>query len=126
MCWQVAVHLDCYRRLKNPIGSWKCEVCEEMSLQPRSPRNQTDGWDRFRVVPQCGLCGGATGAFRKSIDGRWVHAFCAEVNYSFFHGQFHYTKQSVSVPWDVPSHIRELCYYSGCWSQGSHGVKIIW
>lgn len=75
---KVAVHLDCYRRLKNPIGSWKCELCEEMSLQPKSPRNQTDGWDRFRVVTQCGLCGGATGAFRKSTDGQWVHAFCAE------------------------------------------------
>ncbi|XP_073105520.1 uncharacterized protein [Elaeis guineensis] len=75
---KVAVHLDCYRRLKNPIGSWKCEVCEEMSLHPRSPRNQTDGWDRFHAVTQCGLCGGATGAFRKSTDGQWVHAFCAE------------------------------------------------
>ncbi|XP_008776606.1 uncharacterized protein LOC103696693 isoform X2 [Phoenix dactylifera] len=75
---KVAVHLDCYRRLKNPIGSWKCEVCEETSLQPTSPRNQTDGWDRFHVVTQCGLCGGATGAFRKSTDGQWVHAFCAE------------------------------------------------
>ncbi|XP_010908665.1 uncharacterized protein [Elaeis guineensis] len=75
---KVAVHLDCYHRLKNPIGSWQCELCEGMSLQPRSPRNQTDGWDRFCIVTQCGLCGGATGAFRKSTDGQWVHAFCAE------------------------------------------------
>ncbi|XP_026656732.2 uncharacterized protein LOC103696526 isoform X2 [Phoenix dactylifera] len=75
---KVAVHLDCYHRLKNPIGSWKCELCEEMSLHPRSPRNQTDGWDRFCIITCCGLCGGATGAFRKSSDGQWVHAFCAE------------------------------------------------
>ncbi|KAG1366994.1 hypothetical protein COCNU_13G007840 [Cocos nucifera] len=75
---KVAVHLDCYCRLKNPMGSWKCEVCEEMSLHSRSPRNQTDGCDRFHAVTQCGLCGGATGAFRKSTDGQWVHAFCAE------------------------------------------------
>ncbi|EHA8586448.1 hypothetical protein COCNU_scaffold000407G000020 [Cocos nucifera] len=75
---KVAVHLDCYHRLKNPTGSWQCELCEEMSFQPRSPRNQTDGWDRFCIVTQCGLCGGATGAFRKSTDGQWVHAFCAE------------------------------------------------
>ncbi|CAH1416762.1 unnamed protein product [Lactuca virosa] len=30
-----------------------------------------------RVV-ECCLCGGTTGAFRKSTDGQWIHAFCAE------------------------------------------------
>ncbi|URE37853.1 PHD-finger domain containing protein [Musa troglodytarum] len=75
---EVAVHLDCYRRLKNPIGSWKCELCEDMSLPSTSPKSQTDGKGTSAVVAQCGLCGGVTGAFRKSADGQWVHALCAE------------------------------------------------
>ncbi|CAH1436840.1 unnamed protein product [Lactuca virosa] len=29
-------------------------------------------------VAKCCLCGGNTGAFRKSTNGQWVHAFCAE------------------------------------------------
>jgi len=28
---------------------------------------------------QCGLCHGTSGAFRKTVKGQWVHAFCAEV-----------------------------------------------
>ncbi|XP_009417636.2 uncharacterized protein LOC103998002 isoform X2 [Musa acuminata AAA Group] len=75
---KVAVHLDCYRRLRNPIASWKCELCEDLSLPSTSPKSQTDGKDRSAAIAQCGLCGGATGAFRKSADGQWVHALCAE------------------------------------------------
>ncbi|URE37854.1 PHD-finger domain containing protein [Musa troglodytarum] len=86
---KVAVHLDCYRRLKNPIGSWKCELCEDMSLPSTSPKSQTDGKGTSAVVAQCGLCGGVTGAFRKSADGQWVHALCAEwlLESSFRRGQ---------------------------------------
>ncbi|XP_078432751.1 uncharacterized protein LOC144704267 isoform X2 [Wolffia australiana] len=57
---KVPVHLDCYRRPKNPISSWSCEACEESS------------------VAQCGLCGVRAGAFRKASCGRWVHNICAE------------------------------------------------
>lgn len=49
-----------------------------------SPKSQTDGKDRSAAIAQCGLCGGATGAFRKSADGQWVHALCAEVIYLAF------------------------------------------
>lgn len=75
---QVAVHLDCYRKLGTPVGSWQCELCENTSLPSSSPKTETDGKDRCDV-PQCGLCGRISGALRKSADGNWVHAFCAEV-----------------------------------------------
>jgi len=40
-------------------------------------------WEKEKpcFVAECELCGGTAGAFRKSNDGQWVHAFCAEVNY---------------------------------------------
>ncbi|KAI7736134.1 hypothetical protein M8C21_026522, partial [Ambrosia artemisiifolia] len=67
---KVAVHIDCYRSVKDSTGPWFCELCEDL-LSSRS-----------RGVPSrvgdCSLCGGSTGAFRKSTDGQWVHAFCAE------------------------------------------------
>ncbi|XP_076940582.1 uncharacterized protein LOC143609825 isoform X1 [Bidens hawaiensis] len=67
---KVAVHIDCYRSVKDSTGPWFCELCEDLLFS------------RSRGVPsrvgECGLCGGATGAFRKSTDGQWVHAFCAE------------------------------------------------
>ncbi|XP_020275460.1 uncharacterized protein LOC109849974 isoform X2 [Asparagus officinalis] len=75
---KVAVHLDCYRKFKDPVGPWKCELCEEM-LHSGSPRNQTvENRDRSCLVIECGLCGGGYGAFRKATNGQWVHAFCAE------------------------------------------------
>ncbi|KAJ6391591.1 hypothetical protein OIU77_025546 [Salix suchowensis] len=73
---KVAVHLDCYRCVKESTGPWHCESCEEL-LSPRCPGAPANFWDRENGA-ECGLCGGITGAFRKSTDGRWVHAFCAE------------------------------------------------
>ncbi|KAJ0980991.1 hypothetical protein J5N97_009246 [Dioscorea zingiberensis] len=77
---KVAVHLDCYQKLKNPIGSWKCELCEELSHQSRSPGYPTMDSKEMSgaAIADCALCGGGSGAFRKTADGRWVHAFCAE------------------------------------------------
>ncbi|KAJ6798366.1 Uncharacterized protein M6B38_211595 [Iris pallida] len=74
---KVAVHLDCYRKLKDPVGPWKCELCEETS-RSGSPRCQTLDNRERPYVAECLLCGGYTGAFRKSTNGHWVHAFCAE------------------------------------------------
>lgn len=78
---QVAVHLDCYQKLKNPIMSWKCELCEDLASRSRSPSYPT--MDSMEIsgatIADCALCGGGSGAFRKTADGRWVHAFCAEV-----------------------------------------------
>ncbi|WOL20037.1 hypothetical protein Cni_G28839 [Canna indica] len=86
---KVSVHLDCYRRLKHPIGSWKCELCEDTLLPSASPENGTGGRDRNVTAAQCGLCGGVAGAMRKSADGQWVHALCAEwlLESSFRRGQ---------------------------------------
>lgn len=78
-CCKVAVHLGCYRSLENPILSWKCELCEEITSLPRSPNNEmVDGRRRHYVDARCVLCDAASGAFRKSTDGQWVHALCAE------------------------------------------------
>ncbi|KAL5714485.1 hypothetical protein ACHQM5_016441 [Ranunculus cassubicifolius] len=72
---KVAVHFGCYRGVKDHIGPWYCELCEDY----RSSRSlSVHSRETYAVSAQCGLCGGTTGAFRKCTDGQWVHAFCAE------------------------------------------------
>ncbi|CAL0319377.1 unnamed protein product [Lupinus luteus] len=74
---KVAVHLDCYRSVKDTMGPWYCELCE--SLSSRSSATSTiNSREKPYFVAECALCGGTTGAFRRSCDGQWVHAFCAE------------------------------------------------
>ncbi|XAR62626.1 hypothetical protein NMG60_11017460 [Bertholletia excelsa] len=74
---KVAVHLDCYRSVKDSTGPWYCEVCEDL-LSRSSSASAVNLWEKSSLVAECGVCGGNTGAFRKSVDGQWVHAFCAE------------------------------------------------
>ncbi|KAF9601388.1 hypothetical protein IFM89_019241 [Coptis chinensis] len=75
---KVSVHFGCYRGVKDHIGPWYCELCEEL-FPFGSPRSLSiHSREKSAVAAQCGLCGGSTGAFRKSTDGQWVHAFCAE------------------------------------------------
>lgn len=75
---KVAVHFGCYRGVKDHTGPWCCEHCEEL-LPFRSPRSlPVHAWEKSSFAAQCGLCGVTTGAFRKSADGQWIHAFCAE------------------------------------------------
>ncbi|KAF5203305.1 Phd finger family protein [Thalictrum thalictroides] len=75
---KVAVHFGCYRGAKDHTGPWYCELCEEL-LPFRSPRSLPMHLrEKSTFSAQCGLCGGTNGAFRKSTDGQWVHAFCAE------------------------------------------------
>ncbi|XVF64660.1 hypothetical protein PTKIN_Ptkin09bG0185800 [Pterospermum kingtungense] len=75
---KVAVHLDCYRNVKESTGPWCCELCEELFLSRSSGASSHNFWEKPYRAAECGLCGGITGAFRKSVDGQWVHAFCAE------------------------------------------------
>ncbi|KAJ1699782.1 hypothetical protein LUZ63_008294 [Rhynchospora breviuscula] len=75
---KVNVHLDCYHSMKNPRGPWRCEVCEEMPQKDTSPSTNNQSGDRVRLIVRCVLCGNSSGAFRKTTDGLWVHAFCAE------------------------------------------------
>ncbi|XP_031273102.1 uncharacterized protein LOC116131586 [Pistacia vera] len=75
---KVAVHLDCYRSVKESTGPWHCELCEELLSSRSSGAPSVNFWEKPFFVAECGLCGGTTGAFRKSADGHWVHAFCAE------------------------------------------------
>ena len=71
------MHMDCYRSVKESIGLWYCELCEELrSLGVLA----VNFWEKFASATECTLRGGTTGAFRKCTDGKWVHAFCAEVN----------------------------------------------
>ncbi|PSS00393.1 Protein Jade-1 like [Actinidia chinensis var. chinensis] len=72
----VGVHLDCYRSVKDSTGPWYCELCEEF-LSCRSSV-AVNSWEKPYFAAECGLCGGNAGAFRKSTDGQWIHAFCAE------------------------------------------------
>jgi hypothetical protein len=80
---QVNVHLDCYHSLKNPKGPWRCDVCEQIPLKETSPSSNNQLGDNIRLIVRCALCGNSSGAFRKTTDGQWVHAFCAEVCDSF-------------------------------------------
>ncbi|KAL0326260.1 UNVERIFIED_CONTAM: hypothetical protein Sradi_5195300 [Sesamum radiatum] len=74
----VAVHLDCYRSVKSTTGPWHCELCEHVFSSRGSGALATNSWEKPYFVAECGLCGGTAGAFRKSIDGQWIHALCAE------------------------------------------------
>ncbi|CAI8597455.1 unnamed protein product [Vicia faba] len=73
---KVAVHSVCYRSVKETTGPWFCELCEDLSKS--SEASAINSWEKPYFIAECALCGGTTGAFRKSSDGQWVHAFCAE------------------------------------------------
>ncbi|CAA3029739.1 histone-lysine n-methyltransferase atx1 [Olea europaea subsp. europaea] len=75
---KVAVHLDCYCSIKSSTGPWHCELCENLFSSRSSGPASANSWEKPYFVAECGLCGGTAGAFRKSVDGQWIHAFCAE------------------------------------------------
>ncbi|CAA0809914.1 PHD finger family protein [Striga hermonthica] len=75
---KVAVHLDCYRSVKSTPGPWHCELCDDQFSSRGSGAPDTNSWEKLHSVAKCSLCGGTTGAFRKSVDGQWIHALCAE------------------------------------------------
>jgi hypothetical protein len=77
------VHSVCYRSVKETTGPWYCELCEDLLSRSSGP-SAINSWEKPYFVAECALCGGTTGAFRKSSDGQWVHAFCAEVILFFF------------------------------------------
>ena len=79
--YQAAVHIDCYRSVENSIGPWKCELCEDqdISLETSTASDKSDCNGKKLPFARCGMCHGTLGAFRKTADGQWVHAFCAEV-----------------------------------------------
>lgn len=70
------MHLDCYHNVRESTGPWYCELCQHLKC---SGAPEVDFWEKFSSAAECALCGGTTGAFRKSTSGQWVHAFCAEV-----------------------------------------------
>ncbi|CAE5964495.1 unnamed protein product [Arabidopsis arenosa] len=70
---KVAVHMDCYKCAKESTGPWYCELCAESSSEP-----SFNFGEKQNSSTECTLCGGTTGAFRKTTNGQWVHAFCAE------------------------------------------------
>ncbi|XP_047307292.1 uncharacterized protein LOC124910660 isoform X2 [Impatiens glandulifera] len=86
---KVSVHLDCYRSVTNTAGTWHCELCEDSLTSRSSSVPALNSEDGPILAAECCLCGGNTGAFRKSVDGQWVHAFCAEwtMESSFKRGQ---------------------------------------
>lgn len=71
-------------------------------------------------VVECGLCGGTSGAFRKSADGQWVHAFCAEVDFTVVLLQLHQTLFYLNATYFICS----MCF-SGSLSQHSEEGKSI-
>lgn len=77
-CCKAAVHLDCYHILKYPTGPWKCELCHERPLDSVISGGQSEVNGGKACLVECGLCHRTSGAFRKTVKGQWVHAFCAE------------------------------------------------
>ncbi|XP_074263550.1 uncharacterized protein LOC141586276 isoform X2 [Silene latifolia] len=71
---KVAVHMNCYRSVKESTGPWYCELCEE-SFSSKASRTTLE---KPYPIAECGLCGASNGAFRKSSNGQWIHAICAE------------------------------------------------
>ncbi|KAK2976403.1 hypothetical protein RJ640_009230 [Escallonia rubra] len=100
----VAVHLDCYRSAKDSTGPWCCELCDELASSRSSGSTAANSGEKPYFVAECGLCGGTAGAFRKSTDGQWVHAFCAEwvLDSTFRRGQ--------------ANPVEGMCYYGHCQS----------
>ncbi|KAK1368933.1 hypothetical protein POM88_035025 [Heracleum sosnowskyi] len=74
----IAVHLDCYRSVKDSGGPWCCELCEDLSSSRSFVAMAVNSWEKPYFLAECGLCGGTGGAFRKTTDGQWIHVFCAE------------------------------------------------
>ncbi|KAK3155392.1 hypothetical protein QOZ80_2BG0202710 [Eleusine coracana subsp. coracana] len=75
---KAAVHIDCYKNLDNSVGPWTCEFCEDVSSEAGTITDQSDCNGMKLPFAQCSMCHGTSGAFRKTTDGQWVHAFCAE------------------------------------------------
>ncbi|CAJ2644281.1 unnamed protein product [Trifolium pratense] len=111
---KVAVHSVCYRSVKETTGPWYCELCEEI-LSRSSGTPDINSWEKPYFVAECALCGGTTGAFRKSSDGQWVHAFCAEWLFesTFRRGQTDIIEGMGTVPKGV-----DIC----CICHHRHGV----
>ncbi|KAJ1281194.1 hypothetical protein BS78_04G289000 [Paspalum vaginatum] len=77
---KAAVHIDCYKNLENSIGPWNCELCEDQGISSEAATiGDKSQYNSKRLsFARCGMCHGTSGAFRKTADGKWVHAFCAE------------------------------------------------
>ncbi|XP_073043664.1 uncharacterized protein [Primulina eburnea] len=75
---KVTVHLDCYCSIESSMGPWHCELCEELFSSQGPGALTTYSLEKPYLIAECVLCGGTAGAFRKSVDGQWVHALCAE------------------------------------------------
>ena len=80
------MHIDCYRNLENSMGPWNCELCEDQDISSEAATVSDKSHCNGKKLPfaQCGMCHGTSGAFRKTVDGKWIHAFCAEVVISSF------------------------------------------
>ncbi|XP_004515667.1 uncharacterized protein [Cicer arietinum] len=111
---KVAVHSVCYRSVKETTGPWYCELCEDL-LSRSCGASAINSWEKPYVVAECALCGGTTGAFRKSSNGQWVHAFCAEwlLESTFRRGQINTIEGMEAVPKGV-----DVC----CICHHKHGV----
>ncbi|KAI4388057.1 hypothetical protein MLD38_000427 [Melastoma candidum] len=97
---KVSVHSDCYHSVKESTGPWRCELCEELLGSGSSSMNFRE---KFVSAAECALCGGTTGAFRKSDAGQWVHAFCAEwvLESTFTRGQANPVEGMDAIPKEV-------------------------
>eukprot|EP01018_Ginkgo_biloba_P030103 Gb_12353 [translate_table: standard] len=110
---KVAVHQDCYGISKVTFGGWYCQPCEELRWQyqgMRLPAVVARGRPGCGV--ECALCGGLSGAFKKTTDGHWVHVFCAEwmLENMFRRGQMDPVGGLEEVPKERYTSICSICH----------------
>ncbi|KAL0906645.1 hypothetical protein M5K25_025157 [Dendrobium thyrsiflorum] len=65
ICYMFVVHLDGYRRLKDPGGPWRCEFCEDTSFQASLGNQQLGSGENTCSRVQCSSCSG--------VDIDWIY-----------------------------------------------------
>lgn len=114
---RVGVHQDCYGISRNALGGWYCQPCEDLHWQYQGMRLPTVvSHSRPGCGVECALCGGFSGAFKRTTDGQWVHVFCAEwlLENTFRRGQMELVEGL-----EIPSRERYMLLCSICHRQGA-------
>lgn len=76
---KVSVHQDCYGLPLVHSSTWYCQPCEDLNWKFHGSRflsGASQGRPGYDL--ECALCGGLSGAFKRTTTGQWVHVFCAE------------------------------------------------
>ncbi|KAI5062799.1 hypothetical protein GOP47_0021346 [Adiantum capillus-veneris] len=76
---KVVVHQQCYGLNSVLTSDWLCQPCLEIIHQSQG-LNAPDAIERASPGHGilCFLCFGLSGAFKRSVEGKWAHVFCVQ------------------------------------------------